>query len=197
MRHSLPAALSAYRGVVFDLDGTLVDLPVDWSAVRRDLNAFWATLGLDHGETGVREGLNRVEALGVPDALCRSFEIIRAFEGKAVWQAHPHQEMVDTARACIARGQRLAVFSSNMTETAREALSLLDLLEEVGPVIGGDQVSLRKPNPEGLRRILSQWNLGAAEVAYVADGDHEAALAAQIGVDFFHAAGVLTIHSSG
>jgi phosphoglycolate phosphatase-like HAD superfamily hydrolase len=185
MRFVLSDALASHRGVIFDLDGTLVDLPVDWDGLRLRLRDHWTNLGVEPAGIGIREGLNAVESQLGCCSLKSSFEIIREFELASVSRAVRHESILDSVKACADRGQRLAVFSANMTETVESALALVDLKDAFQLIVGGDQVRRRKPHPEGIRRILERWRLEPTDVAYVADGDHETVLAHQVGVHLF------------
>jgi phosphoglycolate phosphatase-like HAD superfamily hydrolase len=122
------------------------------------------------------------------EGLKGSFDIIRRYEAEAVSQAYAHPVSIQAAGACAERGQHLAVFCSNMTETIKESLVLLDLHDVFCQIVGEDLVRNRKPNPEGLRAILSKWRLAPSEVAYVTSSHADMAMARDLGVHMFPAA---------
>ncbi len=186
MRFSLSDAVGQYRGVIFDLDGTLCDLPVDWQGVREELARYAEKLtGAQQPVVGIRQRLDEIERQFGPAALPAAFDIISKFESEAVDRAAPHEDRVTAAFACVERGQRLAICSANMASTVQSVLAMFDLTDGFECVVGGDTVRRRKPHPEGLCRIVSSWRLEPTEVAYIADGEHEVHTAAQIGLHMF------------
>ena len=73
------------EAVVFDFDGTLFALPVDWKAVRKDLEASY---GNAFGESPIFVRLRELSE-SEPTALPRLFEVIDSYESKAVEGASP------------------------------------------------------------------------------------------------------------
>ncbi|MDG6988323.1 MAG: HAD family hydrolase [Nitrososphaerota archaeon] len=71
--------------VVFDLDGTLFHLPVDWKAVRRDLEASY---GSGFGGAPIFAKLRELSR-SEPGALPRLFAVIDSYEVRAAEDASP------------------------------------------------------------------------------------------------------------
>ena len=86
--------------------------------------------------------------------------------------------------ALHARGVRLGVVTSKRGETLRKILSRYGLLEVMDFTIGGEQVSVPKPDPEGLDMGIASLGLDKAEVLYCGDTTIDAGTARNAGVDF-------------
>ena len=147
--------MAGIRGIIFDLDGTLVDSRLDFPAMR--------------SEMGLEPGLPILEALAsVTDEAQRNrmIEIMHAHElrgadlavlidGVSEFLQHLKQEQILTAiltrnsRACTERTLR------------RMNLDFSQILtrEDAPP----------KPDPSGVRLIASRWQFQPAEVIVIGD----------------------------
>ncbi len=167
MLSSLAEAVTSYRGVVFDFDGTLFDLQVDWDRLRRILAVRFPGFTFDR----ISHGLAELEAAKGPVLLREAFDLIHHFE--IALPAMPIEKTLDIACACCMRGQRIAIFSSNMEASIRHVLRKEGLPDLFDTIIGGDSVRFRKPHPEGLIRAMNALGTHANETIYVADGEAE------------------------
>ena len=142
------------RGVVFDLDGTLVSQEIDFEAIRREL--------------GVASGTPLLELLhGLPEAQRQSaWEIVDRHEREAAMRATLHAGVSDFVAWLETRSVRRAVLSRNSRQ------SVLTSLERVGlsfdPVVARED-ALFKPNPHGLWQICETWQIAPAEVLMIGD----------------------------
>jgi HAD superfamily hydrolase (TIGR01509 family) len=142
------------RGVIFDLDGTLVDSRLDFDAMRREI-------GLPPG-TPVLEG---VLAL-LPEQARPAWEIIERHERIGAEAATVIAGVSELLAELDRRGIHCAVVTRNGRTFARETLLRLALPLEV--VITRDDAP-PKPDPTGLLRVLKTWELPAAAAAMVGD----------------------------
>jgi HAD superfamily hydrolase (TIGR01509 family) len=142
------------RGVVFDLDGTLVSQEIDFEAIRREL--------------GVASGTPLLELLhGLPEPRRQSaWEIVDRHEREAAARAKIHQGVSEFVAWLEVRNVRRAVLSRNSRQ------SVLASLERVGlafdPVVAREDAPF-KPNPHGLWQICEAWQFAPAEVLMIGD----------------------------
>ena len=174
-----------YRGVVFDLDGTLLDsmplvvrglaLAVEPFRSRPDRREVMGSLGgpseaclrrLLGGEAHVAAALARyTEFLGRHEPLSRLFPGARKLV-EDLHQAEIHLGLW-TGR------------ERSMTVARLGALAL----DRCFPVlVCGDDLPSHKPDPAGLLRILAQWRLRPDEALFVGDSDQDLAGARAAGV---------------
>lgn len=172
----LLAVTAEYEAVVYDLDGTLARLAVDWEQVRADVasklrarevdvegKTLWDLFEHAHGsplERAVEEAISQHERAGA-----------RRSDRLALADELPHDVPV-------------GVCSLNCAEACRIALREHDLLVTVDAVVGRDTVAERKPSPEPLLTTLARLDesLSPGAALFVGDSerDEEAATRAQI-----------------
>ncbi|WP_276272062.1 HAD family hydrolase [Haloarcula litorea] len=165
-----------YDAVVYDLDGTLVRLAVDWDAVARDVAAVLEERGVDPGSRGLWEMLGLSDETGHREAVEETItrhEREGAERGQALALAEglPHDVPV-------------GVCSLNAESAVRLALSTHGLDEFVGPVVGRDTVADPKPDPSGLLRAVDELGVSPERTVFVGDSERDAETARRAGTGF-------------
>ncbi|WP_338741985.1 HAD family hydrolase [Haloplanus salilacus] len=166
-----------YGAVVYDLDGTLVRLAVDWDAAARDATSVFANAGVDAADADLWSLFETAPEHGLADEL------------ESVLAAHERRGAERSARLHLA--DRVAewdvpvgVCSLNAEAACRLALDRHDLLDHVGAVVGRDSVSEHKPDPEPLLATLDRLGVDPASALFVGDSDRDAVTADRAGVAF-------------
>lgn len=165
------------RPVVYDLDGTLVDLRVNWQAARDAVREEFAAAGLAVDGRDLWDLLELAEAEGRVE----TFESLvgpRECEGA---RASTRLPLADELLACEAP---VGVCSLNCEAACRTALSVHKLSDCVDAVVGRDTVSGRKPDPEPLLATLEAMGVAADEAVFVGDSERDAETAERAGVEF-------------
>jgi 2-phosphoglycolate phosphatase len=164
---------SDIRGLVFDLDGTLVD---SYEAITASLNHACSHFGLEPLPAAkvrlmVGRGLEQLIASVLGQD--RTGEGVRLFrEHYAVnWGAGTHAlpGAADAVRELERRGYRMAVASNKPARFSRAILADCGMLLWFGAVEGPDTAGVTKPEPTMVRRCLHTLGLEAAETLYVGD----------------------------
>ena len=162
--------------VVYDLDGTLVSLPVDWEAARADLAADLRSIGLDPGDDDLWELLELATATGNRDR----FEAVVGEHERAAARAAPALSLADELRG---REGPVGVCSLNSEAACRIALSRHGL--DADAVVGRDSVGGRyKPDPEPLRATLAAMGVDGGTAEFVGDSERDRETAERAGVRF-------------
>jgi phosphoglycolate phosphatase len=161
------------RGVLFDLDGTLVD---SYDAIAASLNharAAWAHPPLAVAEVRRRVG-HGLESLVAE--LVTATEVERAValfrERYAACYAESTVALAGAAETLArlrARGLRLAVASNKPERFSRAILERLDLAVHLDCVVGPEAAGSHKPDAAMLHLCLSELGLAAHEALYVGD----------------------------
>ena len=91
---------------------------------------------------------------------------------------------VELLRALKGAGARTAIVSTKPGDTLRRIFAHQGCLDLLELVIGGDEVSRSKPDPEGLRLALDRLGLEKEQVLFCGDTVIDAATARAGGCDF-------------
>ncbi|MFB6256213.1 MAG: HAD family hydrolase [Haloplanus sp.] len=167
----------AYDAVVFDLDGTLVRLAVDWEAVAEDVRTVFAESGVDAGGMDLWGMLDLADREGLRDAV---EAVIADHETEG---AH-RSERLAAADDLATLGRPAAVCSLNAEAAARVALEVHGIADRVDAVVGRDSVPTRKPDPEPLLAALRPLDVAPDRALFVGDSERDAAAAERAGVAF-------------
>jgi pyrophosphatase PpaX len=171
---------STWRGVLFDLDGTLAD------TVELILLSFRHTMETHLGE--VPSEARFLETIGTPlPVQLRDFardedERLAMLETYVAYQSARHDVMVQAFPGAVevmmelrARGSRVGVVTSKGSRIARRTLDVCGLADSFDYLVCGDEVKRGKPDPEPVLRALDALGLGAAsnDVVFVGDSPHD------------------------
>jgi phosphoglycolate phosphatase len=185
-----------YQAVVFDFDYTLGDStegilssvrygmerlgrgPMERESVRRTIGlslqeTYRALTGDSSGEQAekfaayFREQADKV-MVGHTELFPDTMELLQALKG---------------------RGMRAGIVTTKYHYRIDAILEKCHAAEYIDLIVGGEDVSAPKPDPEGLFLVLETWGLPREQVLYVGDSAVDAKTADAAGVDF---AGVTT-----
>jgi pyrophosphatase PpaX len=165
---TLPSASPQLDAVVWDYDGTLVatrfaDEAAVAELIRRDPAAaagaevFWATEG--------QPILQRL-ALAWPG---RVAEVLPLFDRRV--RPHLHRGVSDVLAELHARGLAMGVVSSRRREPLEWGLAACGLRRYFDVVIGLEDVSVPKPDPEGLLKAVRRLGAAPSRAVYIGDSE--------------------------
>ncbi|MFB6353485.1 MAG: HAD family hydrolase [Halobacteriales archaeon] len=169
--------LADAEAVVFDLDGTLVRLAVDWSAVAGELRALLADAGVDADGWSVWECYDRARDRGLEDAV-ESVLAEHEIAGAEAADRLPAADLV-AELACP-----VGVCSLNAERACRTALQRHGLDNAVEAVVGRDTVDAVKPDPAPLLAALGILGAEPAAAVFIGDGSRDEETARRAGVPF-------------
>ncbi|QLD87751.1 HAD family hydrolase [Natronomonas salina] len=162
-----------HETLVFDLDGTLVRLVVDWDAVARDVaetlrergvappEDLWGMLRTAD-EAGFREPVERVIS---------EFERAGARDSERL----PAADTVPD--------RSTGVCSLNCEDACRIALDVHDI-GGIDAVVGRDTVATEKPDPQPLLETVRRLEGDPAETLFVGDSDRDRVTAERAGTGY-------------
>lgn len=191
--------------VIFDKDGTLIDLLASWSPAGQawieeasDGNAEVAmelgeVIGVHNGEV-IANGLLAAGTMGQLQSATRAIlehhrivdvadRITRARELAArITNEHltPIGSVAATLQRLTAAGLKIGVVTSDDRGATLDALDRLGISKLVGVIVAGDDGVAPKPSPEPLRLGAAVLGVSIERTLYVGDSnvDREAALSA-------------------
>ncbi|WP_254533215.1 HAD-IA family hydrolase [Natrinema gelatinilyticum] len=173
----VPPELEQFDAVVFDLDGTLVDLAVDWQLVRSDLRDLFVEdpfasdvdvpLGMYARERGRYD-----EFL----SLLESHEIAGARDATA----RPLLSLLDELDCPV------GICTKNAERAATIALGQFDTLKSVDAIVARETTIEQKPDPAPLSACLDRLGADAGRAVFVGDERDDCDAARRAGTNFVH-----------
>ena len=155
------------RAVAFDLDGTLVHSPLDFAAIRDELN--WPA------DTDL---LARLETIGNLEERKAADAVIRRFEMEAAEQSY----LLPGVLACLQQLQQQGIPTAILTRNIRQATThMLERLQIPIQLVLTREDCAAKPDPEGLYRIADQFAITTSELLYIGDYHFDLTTAANAG----------------
>lgn len=173
---STTPTFTGVRGVLFDLDGTLIDSRRDLATAVNLLRAEYQLLPLsvETVTAFIGDGARNLVRRALADATVDIDEALPRF--KQHYAAHMTDETRcypgthATLNTLCAAGLRCAVITNKPERATRALLEHFDLLTFFDPVIGGDTLPVMKPDPLALLHVAEQWSVAPAQLIMV--GDH-------------------------
>ncbi|MDS0258664.1 HAD-IA family hydrolase [Haloarcula sp. S1CR25-12] len=166
----------SHDAVVYDLDGTLVELDVDWGTVTSAVAEALRERGVDTGTGGLWGMLQRSDETGhrdIVEATITEYERSGAHSSRRLTLADglPHDIPV-------------GVCSLNAEAACRLALEVHEIESAVHAVVGRDTVGSAKPDPEGLLSVVDDLDAEPDSTVFVGDSERDAETARRAGTDF-------------
>ena len=172
---ALEQELNKYKYIIFDFDGTIVNLHIDWRGLKNTLARMF---NLDFHL--LNEDLKKLNE----DELMVAFKIIEKYEGIAKYEVNSK-----LVRYICENNKKYAIFSDNMMLTISKILTKLGIKNKFELIVSKDSVSNFKPNEEGIIKILNHFDINNSkkrEVIYVGDDKKDEIVAKKVNIKFFN-----------
>lgn len=206
------------RGILFDKDGTLIDVIGTWLPVYREMLAeafpgrqgHWDEVLLESGYDPEANNFkaNSLMAAGTTDQLVdlwwpglsaterRSMieRVDQDFRTRSVKYLRPLIDLEPLFRELKARNMRIGIATNDNEASARNHVRLLKLDHVVDFVAGYDSVKRAKPADDMVHAFCQACSLQPADVAVVGDNPHDLEMARSAGAGL--AIGVLSGNST-
>jgi beta-phosphoglucomutase-like phosphatase (HAD superfamily) len=166
------------KAVLFDLDGTLLSIPIDYETMKPTLNrlaALWGIERVNFLKMPILECID-IGASQVPKKdrlpfIGACMKIIDYFERQAAFHAKPifsSKEAIDLLRD---RGKLTAVVSRNSLACVAVSLFITEMFCNINVVVGREMTKKPKPDPEPLLYAMKWLGVEPEECLFL--GDHK------------------------
>ncbi|WP_281867244.1 HAD family hydrolase [Flavobacterium sp. GSB-24] len=168
-----------FKGIIFDLDGTLVnsleDISDAMNTVLTGLN--YPTHNYDTYQYFIGSGLRNLVSKALPasnnseEQIENCFDcMIDTYREVCTIKTKPYEGIVELLDNLASQNIKLAVFSNKADELTKK------IAAEIFPnyfdaAVGLSTEALKKPNPFEALEISKKWNLKPEEILFVGDSD--------------------------
>jgi len=172
--------------VAFDLDGTLVDLPVDIESARADISRLFSELGYYEPMRPMLDAINRAAATvaGSDDEIfpliIRARSILDRYEVDATSRATLRPGVKDAIEKLRQNNIPLGIVTNNSRPCALASLAIMGYTTADFVISTRDDVRRPKPAPDGLIRVAAMLGEIGENMWFIGDSpvDISAAVAA-------------------
>ncbi len=180
-----------YRGVLFDLDGTLVNSATDICAA---VNHVLPQIGLpdleeDAVQRMIGDGLPKLAERALAAAggdISRLAQFTKDVNDYYQVHAADHTKcfpgVFETVKHLHDQGMRLGVVTNKPVAATRTILSSLGLSDFIDVVVGGDSLPVRKPDPAPVIEAIRLLGIPSESVIMVGDSAHDINAASGAGI---------------
>ncbi|MBS7288076.1 MAG: HAD-IA family hydrolase [Candidatus Freyarchaeota archaeon] len=172
------------RAVLFDLDGTLLSLPINYEELRERLREHASHLNANYDFRRIIEDIEAASQTLGEDFRRECYKIVESFELDAATKPVPDEDAKKLLEKLKKAGLKVGVVSRNSRRCVTTSLERLGMSEYVDVIIGREDTAKTKPNPEPILHALKIIGVEADEAIYVGDHPYDLAAAEAAGVNF-------------
>ena len=155
--------------VLFDFDGTLVDLNIDFDIMRKKLKGFYLEkYGEEHE---FRPLLEKITELGSKkDCLCELQNLHSKLEIELSRTAQVVEGASETLNHLKAKGIKIGIFSRNSAACIKHHIKR-NAFPEFDVILGYTDIRYIKPHPDAVNFALEKLSINKNEAVVVGDKD--------------------------
>jgi beta-phosphoglucomutase-like phosphatase (HAD superfamily) len=178
------------KAIVFDLDGTIVKLNVNWRELKNLLSQrFYDLYGIQYEFRSITECLMKVLEKEDEKEFANLLDIIEQFELKNIAKGAYLEDTLFFIKNLelfnIPEGTKLAVLSLNMRKTIIKSLKNANICKKIDYIVGREDLRRWKPKPDGLLKIQEHFNLKSEDLIYFGDLQKDLDTGKNAGIDAF------------
>lgn len=176
--------------IIFDLDGTLIDsaedLAISMNATREHFGMARLDPELIYSYVGHGAAMLVRRALG-PQAsevlVARALEFfLKFYRAHALEHTHLYPGVRELVSELFAARHELAVLTNKPVKISTDIVAALGLVKQFPRVYGGDSFTSKKPDPIGIKTLMSESAITADQTLMVGDSGVDVQTARNAGV---------------
>mgnify|MGYP000004365678 CR=1 FL=1 len=161
------------KGVIFDFDGTIVELSIDFKKIKEKIlnEAKKRKLKIPRKNYPILELLEKIKKLNKEEGerfYLIGHEILRDEEIKACEKTNPKEGAVELLKRLKENGIKVGIITRNCKDVVYNVVNKFNIPYDV--ILTRDDVEKVKPDPLHIKKILEKLNLKKKDVLIV--GDH-------------------------
>jgi phosphoglycolate phosphatase-like HAD superfamily hydrolase len=179
------------KQIIFDLDGTLADLHIDWEGYREGLyelvGNFDKQIVADMPKVkGIASNFyNRVIIKHGVEAKRKLDEYADNWELTKFTGYKPNNTLIEFIHG-QADKYRFHVWTSQNMSLAKKMVEDLAIADKINQLIPKEKVELLKPIPDGFNKINQEVKAELADYLMIGDSESDKGAAENAGIDFLH-----------
>lgn len=165
--------LDKYKNYIFDFDGTIVDLEVNWKSLKKELNSYCKTKSINLNLSTNK----KIQLLKLRNK--KILSLIKKYEqpnNKIYYR--PKKKTLEL----ISQIHTFYVVSNNLTSTIKTVLTELKLKKKCKFILGLDNSLTPKPDAISLKKKMKLLKRGKS--IYIGDKIVDRKFAKNAGIDF-------------
>lgn len=197
----------AYRGYLFDLDGTLIDTAPDLCRAQNaalEKHGFAPAAEADtrhwvgHGARVLLEqaiASQRTTPVSTDQLDAMHADFLAHYEANIAVASQPYPTVISTLEALAGRGAKLAVVTNKLEALSRVLLDAINMSRHFDLLVGGDTAGVAKPAADPAALACRTLGLNRNDVLFVGDSATDVGCARAFGcrvvcVDYGYSQGV-------
>ncbi|MDL1957561.1 MAG: HAD family hydrolase [Candidatus Desulfofervidus auxilii] len=161
--------------IIWDFDGTLVELEVNWDNLKKELLNVATRAGYTEKDNTLNRILYFLIDKGFKD---KAFTLLRRYENNALYKVN--QKIIKVIKKTP--DKKHIIISDNLKKTIIKILNQLNITSFFDLIIAKEDVTNFKPHPEGLRKILQVYS--NHKILYIGDSWKDKEIAHECKVKF-------------
>ena len=177
------------KGIVFDLDGVIFNISdAIKKAVEDAVEKYQIKVNIEDVLQEIALLIEKLQNYPVPQIILNSYDLLQVefLQGMTFFkklrvgiylfnQFNKYKEDaemypgIDKLISNLAQTKKLAILTNNKNTHAEEVLKKFELDNYFPLIIGFNEVAEVKPSPEGINKILKEWNFQPNEVVFIGD----------------------------
>lgn len=167
---NLVEEIEKYRGVVFDLDETLVNLNVDWKEVKKTLTEFMRKEKSEEVEfTPLDQKIHQTREKFGETVFSQLVDIVVRFELQEERYELNH-DLIGCANSL--QTKKIAIYSMN-TRKCIENFVQKNLVRKPDIIVAKDNCIEPKPTGKDLEKIMQEWKMNTKEIVYIGNSEND------------------------
>lgn len=171
------------KAVLFDLDGTLLSLPINYDELRKRLREHASKFNLNYEFRRIIDDIEEASRTLGERFRRDCYEIVELYECEAALKPVPEEGARELLEKLKKSGLKVGVVSRNSKKCVTLSLERLGMAGHVDVIVGREDAK-PKPSPDPLLHALKTLGVRAEETAFVGDHPYDLAAATAAGVRF-------------